>query len=161
MSDTHAARVLPGFNVESKKLIFSSLKDQADILFCVCARDIIDNRQLGNQGIDFKTSVWNLLRNIEQNIGIRPHVVINAIDVEYMFDIVLEFEKEFQRKNYKVRERYKINGYPHNVENILSEDGFGHDDHIPLNKNLILVRSNPAMRNMRPSLSGTYLYSIQ
>jgi uncharacterized protein (UPF0371 family) len=122
MSDTHAARVLPGFNSESKKLIFSLLKDQADILFCVSARDIIDNRQLGNQGIDFKTSVWNMLRNIEQNIGIRPHVVINAIDVENMFDIVLEFEKEFQRKNYKVREKYKINGYPNNVENILSED---------------------------------------
>ncbi|MFA7717424.1 MAG: DUF1846 domain-containing protein [Candidatus Absconditabacterales bacterium] len=139
MSDTHAARVLPGFNSESKKLIFSLLKDQADILFCVSARDIIDNRQLGNQGIDFKTSVWNMLRNIEQNIGIRPHVVINAIDVENMFDIVLEFEKEFQRKNYKVREKYKINGYPNNVENILSEDGFGHDDHIPLTKNLILV----------------------
>jgi uncharacterized protein (UPF0371 family) len=109
MSDTHAARVLPGFNVESKKIIFSSLKDQVDILFCVRAQDIIENRQLGNQDVDFKTSVRNMLRNIEQNLGIRPHLVINAIDVENMFDIVLEFEKEFQRKNYRVWERYKIN----------------------------------------------------
>jgi hypothetical protein len=35
--------------------------------------------------------------------------VINNIDVENMFDLILEFEKEFQRKNYKVWERYKIN----------------------------------------------------
>ena len=139
MSDTHAARVLPGFNFESKKLIFSSLKDQAEVLFCVTAKDIIENRQLSNQDVDFKTHVWNMLRTIEQNIWLRPHVVINAIDVEDMFDVVLDFEKEFQRKNYRVRERYKINGYPHNVDMVLSEDGFGHDDHIPLTKNLILV----------------------
>ena len=68
MSDTHAARVLPGFNFESKKLIFSSLKDQAEVLFCVTAKDIIENRQLSNQDVDFKTHVWNMLRTIEQNI---------------------------------------------------------------------------------------------
>jgi uncharacterized protein (UPF0371 family) len=56
-----------------------------------------------------------------------------------MFDIILAFEKEFQRKQYKVRERYKIQGYPYNTDLILSEDGFGHDDHIPLTKNLVLV----------------------
>ncbi|MCX6822737.1 MAG: DUF1846 family protein [candidate division SR1 bacterium] len=139
MSDMHAARVLPGFNAESKRLIFTSLKDQAEVLFCVRAKDIIENRQLSNQETDFKTYVRHMMRNIETNIGIRPHLVINAIDVEYMFDVVLEFEKEFQRKNYRVRERYKINGYPFNVDNVLSEDGFGKDDHIPLTKNLILV----------------------
>jgi uncharacterized protein (UPF0371 family) len=109
MSDAHAARVLPGFQADSKKIIFSALKDQADVLFCVNAKDIIDDRQLSNQSIDFRQYVWNMLRNIEKNIGIRPHLVINAIDVGHMFDIVLDFEKEFQRKNYKVRERYKIN----------------------------------------------------
>ena len=56
-----------------------------------------------------------------------------------MLDVILEFEKDFQRKQYKVRERYKIQGYPHNIDTILSEDGFGYDDHIPLTKNLILV----------------------
>jgi uncharacterized protein (UPF0371 family) len=39
-----------------------------------------------------------------------------------MFDIILAFEKEFQRKQYKVRERYKIQGYPHNIDMILSEE---------------------------------------
>lgn len=139
MSDTHATRVLPGFHADSKKIIFSALKDQADVLFCVSAKDIIDDRQLSNQAIDFRQYVRNMLRNIEKNIGIRPHLVINAIDVGHMFDVVLEFEKEFQRKNYKVRERYKISGYPTNTEMILSEEGFGRDDHIPLTKNLILV----------------------
>jgi len=139
MYDTHAARVLPGFDPESKKEIFSSLKDQAEILFCVNAKDILSNRQLSNQNIDYKDYVYQLIRNIEKNIWIKPHIVINNIDVSNMFDVILAFEKDFQRKQYKVRERYKINWYPHNMDSILSEDGFGNDDHIPLTKNLILV----------------------
>lgn len=139
MNDTHAARVLPGFDPESKKNIFTSLKGQAEILFCVNANDILSNRQLSNQNIDYKEYVYQLIRNIEKNIWIKPHIVINNIDVGNMFDVIVEFEKDFQRKQYRVRERYKITWYPHNTDIILSEDGFGNDDHIPLTKNLILV----------------------
>lgn len=139
MYDTHAARVLPGFDPESKKNIFSSLKGQAEILFCVNASDILSNRQLSNQNIDYKDYVYQLIRNIETNIWIKPYIVINNIDVLNMFDVILDFEKDFQRKQYKVLERYKIIWYPHNIDMILSEDGFGNDDHIPLTKNLILV----------------------
>lgn len=139
MNDTHAARVLPWFDQESKKKIFESLKSQAEILFCVNANDILSNRQLSNQNIDYKDYVYQLIRNIEKNIGLKPHIVINNIDVGNMFDMILEFEKDFQRKQYRVRERYKITWYPHNTDMILSEDGFGNDDHIPLTKNLILV----------------------
>lgn len=65
--------------------------------------------------------------------------MINNIDIQNNFDLVLDFEKNFQRKNYKVRERYKISGYPHSTKTILSDSGFGNDDHIPLQKNLIFV----------------------
>ena len=139
MYDAHAARVLPWFDPESKKNIFTSLKSQAEILFCVNANDILSNRQLSNQKIDYKEYVYQMIRNIEKNIWLKPHIVINNIDIGNMFDVILEFEKDFQRKQYRVRERYKINGYPQNIDAILNEDGFGHDDHIPLTKNLILV----------------------
>ncbi len=139
MYDAHAARVLPWFDPESKKNIFTSLKNQAEILFCVNANDILSNRQLSNQNIDYKEYVYQMIRNIEKNIWLKPHIVINNIDIWNMFDVILEFEKDFQRKQYRVRERYKINWYPYDIDMILSEDGFGHDDHIPLTKNLILV----------------------
>lgn len=137
--DTHAARVLPGFIPESKKHIFAALKDQVEILFCVNANDILGDRQLTNQNIDYKSHVQNLIKRIEIEIWLKPQIVINNIDIQTNFDKILEFEQDFQRKNYKVRERYKIAGYPHNTRSILSENGFGNDDHIPLNKNLILV----------------------
>lgn len=139
ISDAHASRVLPGFEMESKRIIFSELKDQAEILFCLNAKDILDDRQLSSEDVDYKTYVYRMIKGIEKNIWLKPHIVINAIDVENMYDLILEFEKEFQRRWYRVRERYKIKWYPHDVEKILSEDWFGQDDHIPLTKNLVLV----------------------
>jgi uncharacterized protein (UPF0371 family) len=68
MYDAHAARVLPGFDPESKKKIFESLKGQAEVLFCVNANDILSNRQLSNQNIDYKEYVYQMVRNIEKNI---------------------------------------------------------------------------------------------
>jgi len=137
--DTHAARVLPGFIPESKKHIFSALKNEIEILFCVNANDILNDRQLTNQDIDYKEHVQLLIKRIEIEIWIKPHIVINNIDVQDSFDKILEFEQSFQRRNYKVWERYKIAWYPHNTKNILSENWFWYDDHIPLLKNLILV----------------------
>jgi len=56
-----------------------------------------------------------------------------------MFDLVLSFERKFQKKQYRVFERYKISSYPYNVKEILGDNGFGSDDHIPTEKNLVLV----------------------
>jgi hypothetical protein len=50
-----------------------------------------------------------MIRIIEKNTGIKPHIVINNIDVGNMLDVILAFEKDFQRKQYRVWERYKIN----------------------------------------------------
>lgn len=137
--DPHAARVLPWFNPESKKLIFQELKWQIEILFCVNSTDILNDRQLSNEDISYKDYVFSMLKQIEKSVWTRPHLVINKIDTQNMFDIILNFEREFQREWYKTRERYKINWYPHNIDDILSENWFWDDDHIPLTKNLILV----------------------
>jgi uncharacterized protein (UPF0371 family) len=56
-----------------------------------------------------------------------------------MFDLVLNFERKFQKKQYRVFERYKIAWYPYNVNELLSDSWFGWDDHIPVTKNLVLV----------------------
>ena len=38
--DPHASRVLPGFYPDSKRRIFKSLAKNADVIFCVNAKDI-------------------------------------------------------------------------------------------------------------------------
>ncbi|MDD3262655.1 MAG: DUF1846 family protein [Candidatus Absconditabacteria bacterium] len=133
LQDPHAARTLPGYIIDSQKHIFAPLKEQIEILFCLDANDILTEKE---HSINSTNSI---IKRVEIELGIKPQIVINNIDIQQDFDKVLEFEQEFQRRNYKVREKYKIIGYPHNTKNILSDNGFGGDDHIPLSNNLILV----------------------
>lgn len=139
LSDPHAARVLPGFDPTSKKEIFAAFSEVAEVLFCVNAQDIANNRQLSNQDEDYVTTVLSMIQAIEKQTGMKPHVVMNNMDPYSSPDAVLDFQRNLQKQQYRVWERYLIDGYPEDTDFILSEDGFGQDDHIPLTKELILV----------------------
>lgn len=137
--DPHAARVLPWFDPASKKEIFSSFAEVAEVLFCINAEDIVANRQLSSEDINYVDYVMDMIVAIEKETTMRPHIVLNMLDPYSTPDEVVEFQRMLQRQQYRVWERYAIDWYPDDVEHILSEDGFGQDDHIPLTKNLILV----------------------
>jgi uncharacterized protein (UPF0371 family) len=80
-----------------------------------------------------------MINDIQTHTSMKPHVVINNMDPYASPASVMEFEKSLQKQGYRVRERYLIDGYPEDVDTVLSDDGFGQDDHIPLTKELILV----------------------
>lgn len=138
MYDAHASRVLPGFVPESKKTIFSSFKDDAEVLFCMSAEDIENNRQLSNEKISYEDYVMDMLIKIEKWIGIYPQIVINKLKKWEKNIKVLAFEKKLQKIGYSVYKRYFIDWYP-NTDIVLSENWYGQDNYIELKKNLILV----------------------
>lgn len=139
LRDHHSSRVLPWYLVDSKKTIFFDLKDKIEVLYCVNAEDIISNTKFNDEDIDFSDYVDRQMIVIERILAIKPILVINKIDVASMFDLVLNFERKFQKKQYRVFERYKIPWYPYNIKDFLSDNWFWWDDHIPVNKNLVLV----------------------
>jgi len=140
LRDTHASRCLPWYDPESMKKIFWELKDKIEILFCVNAEDIISDKKIW-WSTTYSEYLETRFMVIERNTWVKPILVINNIDIANMFDLVLEFERKFQKKQYRVFERYKIQWYPYNLNSMLSENWFGADDHIPLTKNLIIVTS--------------------
>jgi uncharacterized protein (UPF0371 family) len=81
MIDQHASRVLPGFDPQVKAKIFAHYADQADILFCINYPDIVANRQLSSESIEYLEYVRQMLIDIQQTMGIRPCLVINRIPV--------------------------------------------------------------------------------
>lgn len=64
LHDPHAARVLPGFDAESKKKIFGLLASDADIIFCMNYKDIVENRQLTNEDSNYIASCKSLVDRI-------------------------------------------------------------------------------------------------
>ena len=139
VKNVEASELIPGFPVDANKMIFQELKDKIEILFCINADDILKDTEFTMQDVPFAEYLETRLMVIERNFGVKPVIVINNIDIANMFDLVLNFERRFQKKQYRVFERYKILGYPYNMKSMLSENGFEEDDHIPLFKNLVLV----------------------
>lgn len=56
--DFHAMRVLPGFDPDAKVKILQKLKDDAEVLICVYAGDIEQNRVRGDYGITYDEEVF-------------------------------------------------------------------------------------------------------
>jgi len=139
VKNVEASELIPGFPVDANKMIFQEIKDKIEILFCINADDIIKDSDFAMQDVSFAEYLETRLMVIERTFGVKPVLVINNIDIANMFDLVLNFERRFQKKQYRVFERYKILGYPYNMKSMLSETGFDEDDHIPLFKNLVLV----------------------
>lgn len=139
VKNVEASELIPGFPVDANKMIFQELKDKIEILFCINADDIIKDTDFAMKDVSFAEYLETRLMVIERTFGVKPVLVINNIDIANMFDLVLNFERRFQKKQYRVFERYKILWYPYNMKSMLSENWFEEDDHIPLFKNLVLV----------------------
>jgi len=132
-------RIINGFPADMWKRVFSHFKYEMEIFFCVRAEDILDEDKQWPGGKEFKDFLMLYLKKIENQYGTKPHVVMNGIDVENMYDLIFGFETYFQKQGYRVWEKYKIRAYETPMSRLLSEDWFGNDDHIPTSKKLILV----------------------
>lgn len=136
--DPHASRVLPGFSATVKRDIFSSLKEVAELIFCVSYEDIIENRQLSNVEETYTDASLRLAKEIEEGIGLHPRIVINKCEKE-LHPAVQAFIQKAKAQNYTTYQRYLIGGYPKNTKKVLSQEGFGSDDDILIDKKLIFV----------------------
>ena len=133
------SRIINGFPADLWRRVFSHFKYEMEIFFCVRAEDILDEDKERPDGKEFKDFLILYLKKIENQYGTKPHVVINGIDVENMYDLIFSFETYFQKQWYRVWEKYKVRAYETAMSRLLSEDWFGNDDHIPTSKKLILV----------------------
>jgi len=156
LSDPHAQRVLPGFNPESKIKILKSFYQQSEILFCLDYEAILTDRQLKNTAESYRDISEATLKEIEKVLNIRPIVVVNRVKDSDCKE-VKDFIKRLESQNYKVYKRYFIPGYPKDLKNILSPNGFEKDDYIELSQDLIIV-TGPASNSGKLSTCLGQIY---
>ena len=133
------SNIIPEFPADMRKKTFTHYKYDLDIFFCVRAEDILDEDKEWEEWKDFKYFLTIYLKKIENQYWTKPHIIINWIDVENMYDVIFSFETHFQKLWYRVWEKYKVRAYETSMSRLLSEDGFWNDDHIPTTKKLILI----------------------
>lgn len=152
--DHHASRVLPGFKPDSKLRMFEKLKDQAEIIIVISAKDIEKNKIRNDLGITYDEDVLRL-REEFINRGFQVNsVVITHYNHQFSAD---SFRKRLERLGIKVYYHYTIEGYPSNVTLIASDNGFGRNDYVETEKPLVIVTApGPGSGKMAVCLSQLY-----
>ena len=152
--DYHASRVLPGFKPDSKLQMLLQLKDDAEIVIAINAGDIEKNKIRGDLGITYDVDVLRLI-GVFRKIGLYVgSVVLTQYDGQKAAD---SFKKRLEGLGIKVYKHYIIEGYPSNISNILSDNGFGKNEYIETERQLIVVTApGPGSGKMATCLSQLY-----
>ncbi len=152
--DYHAARVLPGFKPDSKMKMLLQLKDDAEIIIAICAKDIEKNKIRSDLGITYDLDVLRLI-DIYHGFGL---YVGGVVLTQYSaLPSVTAFEQKLQSLGINVYRHYPIENYPLDVQLIVSENGYGKNDYIETTHPLVVITApGPGSGKMAVCLSQLY-----
>ncbi len=152
--DYHASRVLPGFEPDSKIKMLSQLKDKAEILIAINANDIEKNKTRSDLGITYDIEVLRLI-DIFRSRGFYVGSVVLTRFAEQ--PSAAAFKKRLENLGIKVYKHYPIEGYPSEVEKIVSEEGYGKNEYVVTTRPLVVVTApGPGSGKMATCLSQLY-----
>ena len=152
--DHHASRVLPGFKPDSKLRMFGQLRDQLEIVIVVSAEDIEKNKVRADLSITYDEDVLRLREEFQKRDFMVGSVVITHYNGQHAAD---QFRHRLERMGIRSYVHYLIDGYPHNVELIASDEGFGKNDFVETTRELVIVTApGPGSGKMAVCLSQLY-----
>ena len=152
--DFHASRVLPGFEPDSKIRMLIELKDDAEIIIAINTADIEKNKVRGDLGITYDLDV---LRLIDAFRGYGLYV--GSVVMTRFTDTAAaqSFKLKLENLGIKVYKHYAIDGYPHNIPHIVSDEGFGLNEYIETTRPVVIVTApGPGSGKMATCLSQIY-----
>ena len=152
--DYHASRVLPGFEPDSKIKMLAKLKDQAEIVVVINASDIENNKLRSDYGITYEQDVFRLIdafRSFDLYVG---SVVVAQYNGQ---PSAQAFKKRLEKLGVPVYLHYPIEGYPSDIDNIVSDEGYGRNEYIETSRPLVVVTApGPGSGKMATCLSQLY-----
>ncbi len=152
--DYHAARVLPGFKPDSKLQMLLTLREKAEIVIVINAFDIEKNKIRGDLGITYDLDVLRLIDAFKEYGLYVGSVVLSRYESQ---PAAIAFQKRLEALGIKVYRHYSIEGYPSDVQKIVSENGFGKNDFIETSRELVIMTApGPGSGKMAACLSQLY-----
>ncbi|MFA5410431.1 MAG: DUF1846 domain-containing protein [Candidatus Omnitrophota bacterium] len=152
--DYHAARVLPGYDPNVKIRLLQELKDKIDIVLCIYAGDIEKGRVRGDFGITYDAATLKLIDDLRKwGLDILA-VVITRFSNQ---SAAVIFKNKLERRGVKVYLHYPIEGYPANVDLVVSDKGFGRNEYIETEHSIVIVTGpGPGSGKLATCLSQLY-----
>ena len=152
--DFHASRVLPGFQPDSKLRMLLQLKDQVEMVIAINADDIEKNKVRGDLGITYDLDVIRLI-DILRDFGLYvSSVVLTRYNDQPR---IRDFQARLETMGVKVYHHYAIEGYPYNIQGIVSEKGYGKNDFIETSRELVVITApGPGSGKLATCMSQLY-----
>ncbi|MBQ4145337.1 MAG: DUF1846 domain-containing protein, partial [Clostridia bacterium] len=152
--DFHASRVLPGFQPDSKLRMLLQIKDQVETVIVINAADIEKNKLRGDLGITYDLDVIRLIdcfRSIGLYVG---SVVLTMFQGQPSAEA---FQRRLENLGVKVYRHFAIEGYPSDISAIVSDNGYGKNEYIETERDLIVVTApGPGSGKMATCMSQLY-----
>ncbi len=152
--DYHAARVLPGFAPDAKIRMLQSMREQVEIIFCISAENIEKSKIRADLGISYDQ---DLLRQID---------LVKSMDIEVNSVLITKytgqpatdrFMRVLDARGIQYYVHKPISGYPHDLDHIVSDQGFGSNPYIKTTKPLVVVTApGPGSGKLATCLSQVY-----
>ena len=152
--DHHAARVLPGFQPDSKMRMLLQMKEQVEVIIAINADHIEKNKIRGDLGITYDRDVIRLI-GIFRDFGLYvSSVVLTRYHGQSLADA---FQARLEGLGVKVYHHYDIEGYPRDTAHAVSAEGFGKNDYIETTRSLVVVTApGPSSGKLATCLSQLY-----
>ena len=152
--DYHAARVLPGFQPDSKLRMLLQLKEKVEVVIAINAADIEKNKVRGDLGITYDRDVVRLI-DVFRDFGLYvSSVVLTRYDDQ---PVTRAFQSRLEGMGVKVYHHYAIEGYPSNISHIVSDAGYGKNDYIETTRELVVVTApGPGSGKLAACMSQLY-----
>jgi len=152
--DYHASRVLPGYDPNVKMRLIQELKDKSDFLLCIYAGDIERKKIRADFGITYDSDALKLIDEL-RNLGVNVlGVVITRFDHQPAAQL---FKNRLERRNVRVFTHRFTQGYPTDLDAIVSDQGYGANEYIETDKPLVIVTGpGPGSGKLATCLSQLY-----
>jgi len=157
--DFHAARVLPGYDANAKIRMLQMIKNDSEIIFCISAKDIEKSKMQGNFGLTYESMALKSINDL-RGFGLDiSAIVINRFSGEKK---ALKFKKYLENIGIRAYLQKEIEGYPADVDKIVSDEGYGQNPYVKTEKSIIVVSGvGPGSGKMSFCLSQIYHDNIR
>ena len=136
IDDQHASRVYPGFAPNIKLEVLKKLKDKLEVILCINANDIEKHKTSADHGITYDVEVLKLFSDLNR-MGITANSVV--ITLYKGQASAVNFINKLERNNIKTYIHTFTKGYPTDVDQIVSEEGYGANPYIETTKPIVIV----------------------
>lgn len=152
--DNHASRVLPGFAPDLKAQMLASLAPEAEAVIAINANDIEHEKRRGDTGISYGEDALRLLDAFRSMGLAAENVVITHFSGQPQVEA---YQERLQNMGIRVARHYPIEGYPTDINLIVSDEGFGKNDYVETSRPLVVVSApGPGSGKMATCLSQLY-----